>query len=122
MTFVNNKSADQNNDRSTILDEEDVKRNLKGANLKCTKNLHNGQVVYETLDTILPNTDLVVADPSHFHENFHEIKEEEDVGSSAVVVRAIAAFMHGKKNNRYFGKIDTVHDNIINPKCFISLK
>ena len=62
------------------------------ANLKCAKNPHNGQVVYETLENIAPNTDLVVS--LKFFDNYHSPRTE--LSSSTVIIRAIAAYMQGK--------------------------
>ena len=53
-------------------------------NLKCTKK-EDGQLVYETLDNIPPNTDLVIAN-----------QEIASKSSSLHVIRTIAAFMQGK--------------------------
>ena len=74
------------------------------ANLKCTKNPQNGQVVYETLENIPPNTDLVVSlakffdSSSYCHNSMAEpASRTEQQSSSNVIIRAIAAYMQGKK-------------------------
>ena len=74
------------------------------ANLKCTKNPQNGQVVYETLENIPPNTDLVVSlakffdSSSYCHNSMAEpASRTEQQSSSDVIIRAIAAYMQGKK-------------------------
>ena len=56
--------------------------------MKCAKNPQNGQVVYEALENIPPNTDLVVTDTAAACNNTPE--------DSVVILRAIAAFMQGK--------------------------
>lgn len=73
------------------------------ANLKCTKNPQNGQVVYETLENIPPNTDLVVSlakffdSSSYCHNSMAEpASRTEQQSSSNVIIRAIAAYMQGK--------------------------
>jgi hypothetical protein len=70
--------------------------------LKCTKNPQNGQVVYETLENIPPNTDLVVSmakffDSSSYCHNSMAEPASRTESSSNVIIRAIAAYMQGKK-------------------------
>ena len=70
---------------SSTFEEE---RRRAGANLKCAKNPQNGQVVYETLENIAPNTDLVV-------DAVTTRTDADTTELDSVISRAIAAFMQG---------------------------
>lgn len=67
---------------------EKLSSSTKMANLRCTKN-QDGQVVYETMDIIAPNTDLVVA----LLDNLDE--EEQIFHAMSYTIQAIASFIRG---------------------------
>ena len=74
------------------------------ANLKCTKNPQNGQVVYETLENIAPNTDLAVSYSKFDFDspNYYNHHSRTELSSSLnVIIRAIAAYMQGKLVRMY---------------------
>lgn len=76
------------------------------ANLRCTKN-QDGQVVYETMDIVAPNTDLVVAPLDNLND---DDAEEHIFHAMSYTLRAVASFIRGnlrkttrsKKSKRHF--------------------
>ena len=63
---------------------------LNTANLRCTKNPHNGQLVYETTENIAPNTDLICS----YIPADADLEQQQQV---ALLKRALEAFIKGKK-------------------------
>ena len=59
--------------------------------MRCTKNPHNGQLVYETTENIAPNTDLIC---SYIPADADQNEQQQQV---TLLKRALEAFIKGKK-------------------------